>query len=70
MLRKAIVDREGDMVDGFRHRGREVSRLEGFSDAAFAFAVTLLVISLEVPNSFDGLLDVLRGLPAFAVCFG
>jgi uncharacterized membrane protein len=28
------------------HR-REVSRIEGFSGAVFAFAVTLLVVSLE-----------------------
>jgi hypothetical protein len=31
---------------GFRLRGREVTRLESFSDAVFAFAVTLLVVSL------------------------
>ncbi len=55
--------------DGFRQRGQDVSRLEGFSDAAFAFAITLLVVSLEAPTSFEGLLDVMRGVPAFAVCF-
>ena len=50
-------------------RGVETSRVEGFSDAAFAFALTLLVISLEVPRSFNDLLDGMRGLPAFAICF-
>ena len=53
----------------FRWRGNEVSRVEGFTDAVFAFAVTLLVVALEVPHTFEGLLDVLRGFPAFVICF-
>ncbi len=53
----------------FRWRGTEVSRVEGFTDAVFAFAVTLLVVALEVPHTFEGLLDVLRGFPAFVICF-
>ena len=54
---------------GFRIRGAEVSRIERFSDAVFGFAVTLLVVSLQVPLTFDNLVGVLRGLPAFAVWF-
>src|SRR5262245_6738780 len=53
----------------FRWRGTEVSRVEGFTDAVFAFAVTLLVVALEVPHTFEGLLDVVRGFPAFIICF-
>lgn len=56
--------------DGFVHRGHEVTRLEAFSDAAFGFVVTLLVVSLEVPNSFEELMDKMRGFIAFAICFG
>ena len=51
------------------HRRREVSRVEGFSDAVFGFAVTLLVVSLEVPKTFDEMLLMMRGFPAFAASF-
>ncbi len=54
---------------GFRNRGADVSRVEGFADCAFGFAVTLLVVSLEVPKSFAGLLSVLQGIPSFAFSF-
>src|SRR3954471_11077320 len=53
----------------FRWRGNEISRVEGFTDAVFAFAVTLLVVALEGPRNYRGLLDVLRGFPAFVICF-
>ena len=49
--------------------GREVSRIEGFSDAVFGFALTLLVVSLEVPETFDGLKQILRGFVPFAATF-
>jgi uncharacterized membrane protein len=51
------------------HRRDEPTRLEAFSDAAFAFALTLLVVSLEVPHSYGELMALARGLPAFACCF-
>jgi hypothetical protein len=54
---------------GFRWRGHEISRIEGLSDAVFAFAVTLLIVSLEVPRTFTELLETMRGFLPFAVSF-
>ena len=54
----------------FYHRGKDTTRLEAFVDAAFAFALTLLVISFDaVPQSFDELVVALRAVPAFLFGF-
>ena len=68
-LREMRMKSSPDVVDGFRMRGCEVTRLESFADAIFAFALTLLIVSLEVPKSFADLINTMRGFPAFAVCF-
>jgi len=48
-------------------RGMATTRLETFTDAAFAFALTLLVLASDVPHSYDELLQALRGIPAFVM---
>ncbi len=60
---KAVIGTE------FRTRSREVSRIEAFSDVVFGFSLTLLVVSLEVPHTFNDLLNDMRGFVPFAVCF-
>ena len=51
----------------FPRRGMEMTRLETFTDAAFAFAATLLAISIDtVPSTYAELITALKGAPAFA----
>ena len=69
MFRKTIAEKVEANKDYFRFRGHEVRRIEAFSDAVFAFAVTLLIVSLEVPKSFEELMTTMRGFFAFGVSF-
>ncbi|MCA9290823.1 MAG: DUF1211 domain-containing protein [Phycisphaerales bacterium] len=58
------------VVDGFRQRGVEMTRTETFVDASFAFAVTLLVISIDsIPRSYDELIVAVKDAPAFGLSF-
>lgn len=59
-----------NLKDGYRLRGESMTRIEVFSDAAFAFAVTMLVISLsEIPKNYHDLLIAIHGVPSFAASF-
>src|SRR5437588_5648176 len=73
MIRRALINRSsargGRDKEGFRLRGHDVSRIEGFSDAVFGFALTLLIVSLEVPKTSTELLATMRGFGAFVVTF-
>lgn len=69
MLREKLIKTSLGKKTAFRWRGHEISRIEGLSDAVFAFAVTLLVVSLEVPKTFNELGEIMRGFGAFAISF-
>lgn len=53
----------------FRMRGRDVLRVEALSDVVFGFALTLLVVSLQVPRTFDQMIDAMEEFPSFAITF-
>lgn len=53
----------------FRWRGGEITRLEAFCDVVFGFALTLLVVSLEVPKTYAEMMAAMRGFLPFALCF-
>ena len=54
----------------FRLRGLEVTRLDTFIDAAFAFVLTLLVISFDdIPSDYTEMLDTVKKIPAFFASF-
>lgn len=55
--------------DSINWRSHEPSRIETFSDAAFAFAITLIIVSLEVPTKFHELMETMKGGVSFALCF-
>ena len=69
MIRKffSAVHEGGSRVGN--KRNHEIQRIETFSDGVFAFAVTLLIVSLEVPKSFDELVTTMRGFFAFGISF-
>lgn len=61
MIREKLIDKRIGDDKRFRWRSHDVSRIEGLSDAVFGFAVTLLVVSLEVPKTFAELMEARLG---------
>jgi hypothetical protein len=66
-LKQEFVD-SCPIEGGFRMRGLEMTRIEVFVDAAFAFAVTMLVISFDaIPTTFAEVVSAIKGIPAFVL---
>jgi uncharacterized membrane protein len=55
MLRKKLFQKYGKTII----RGNEIYRVEALSDAVFAFTVSLLIMSLEVPKTFEELKHIM-----------
>ena len=55
MIRKFFINQ--NKKDKIKWRSHEVARIEALSDGVFAFAISLLVISLEVPKTSTALLE-------------
>lgn len=68
-MKKRFLDTKKKVSDeGFRYRGLETTRLENLSDAVFGFAITLLVISSQVPTSYEELQLSMYGFLGFIFC--
>ncbi len=68
-MRKHMLASENEVMQGIRVRGINVTRLEGLTDAVIGFAVTLLIVSMEVPRSLDEMFAMVLGFPAFGLTF-
>lgn len=69
MFRKKFATEKKRHKDPIRWRGHEVTRIEAFSDAVLAFAVTLLGVALEVPETYDELMRTMWNFIPFSICF-
>jgi uncharacterized membrane protein len=68
MLQESFREHAQSKTKEFRFRGKEPGRLENFTDACFALAITLLLISTSPPSSFDQIRRFTWELIPFTVC--
>ena len=65
-IRQNLKQHKIDQLDIYTHRGEGSSRLEQLSDGVFALAITLLLISSEIPRTSEELISFTRDILAFA----
>lgn len=68
MLHGTFAERAQARNKEFRFRGKEPGRLENFSDACFALAITLLLISTSPPTNFEQVRKFVWELIPFTIC--
>ncbi|NOS55683.1 MAG: DUF1211 domain-containing protein, partial [Cyclobacteriaceae bacterium] len=67
-MRDLLTKNKVGLNQEFRFRGQEPGRLENFSDAVFALAITLLLISTSPPSSFEQVKRFAFDLITFLLC--
>jgi uncharacterized membrane protein len=68
MIREQLKNHLVGMNKEFRYRGEEPTRVETLSDAVFALAITLLLISTSAPSNFQQLRLFVFEIIPFAMC--
>jgi len=68
MMREILGKNQIDANKDFHFRGKEPGRLENFSDAVFALAITLLLISTSPPVNFNQIKLFIFDLIPFSLC--
>lgn len=62
MIRETVKNHYVGMNAEFRYRGEEPTRIETLSDAGFALAIGLLLISTTAPTDFKKLVEFTKDL--------
>ena len=67
-MRQWLKDQEVGLDPYFRYRGKNQTRVETFSDAAFAISLALTVLSTSAPTTYDELWLSMREVIPFGLC--